>query len=82
MATRLVSLRCPRCGRGDLVDIAFDAGASRGTEVGKETQTQDADTRQLESYSCGHRLLGPRLSTADADRLDVERRSSEDTVQP
>jgi len=82
MATRLTSLHCPRCGRGDLVDIAFDAGASKDTEVSNGAQPQEADTRQIESYSCGHRVLGPRLSTADADLLDVERRSSEDTVQP
>jgi hypothetical protein len=64
-----------------LVDIAFDAGASPGAEGSSGTRPQGADTRQVESYSCGHQVIGPRLSTSDADQLDVERRSSEDTVE-
>lgn len=74
--------RCPRCGLGEVIDIAFDAGASSGAEGGTDAQPQGAESRQVETYSCGHQVVGPRLSTADAELLDVERRSSEDTVEP
>jgi len=33
-------------------------------------------------FTCGHEVKGGRLRTADADRLDVERRQSEETVTP
>jgi hypothetical protein len=73
------SLRCPRCGRGELADISFDAGSPSDA---RHVPEQAEDTRQVESYSCGHQVLGPRLATADPHRLDVERRTSEDTVMP
>ena len=31
---------------------------------------QDADSRQIETYSCGHTIVGPRLSSADQDASD------------
>jgi len=61
------------------VDISFDAGASSDSQ---DVPEQGADTRQVESYSCGHQVLGPRLTEADPHRLDVERRTSEETVAP
>jgi hypothetical protein len=75
------SFHCPRCGRGELVDISFDAGLRR-TPVDPDVPEQGTDTRQVESYSCGHQVLGARLSEADPHHLDVERRTSEETVTP
>jgi hypothetical protein len=70
--------RCPVCGIGTLSDIAYDEAP-----VGDaEPPAQDADSRQVETYSCGHEVVGERLSVADADVLDVERRTTGQTVQP
>jgi len=69
--------RCPICGIGLLVDITYDAG---GTGVVDPKQT--ADSAQLTRYGCGHVVEGASLASADADRLDVEQRSSEETVAP
>jgi hypothetical protein len=68
--------RCPVCGVGTLADIAYDAGP--GDEWSPEQQPA---SRQVVSYTCGHRVLGARLETAD-ERLDVERRSSDDAAEP
>jgi hypothetical protein len=68
-------LRCPRCGVGVLTDIAFDA-------AGDGEPVQAPAARQLVTYSCGHREAGPRLETADADRLAVERRTTPETLDP
>lgn len=69
--------RCPVCGQGTLADIAHDADPPR------REPTQRPDSRELVTYSCGHEVVGDSpLSAADADRLEVERRSSEETVDP
>lgn len=68
--------RCPVCGGGTLADLAFDV------EPPKREPAQRSDSRELVTYSCGHEVIGDSLGGADADRLDVERRSSEDTVDP
>jgi hypothetical protein len=72
--------KCPVCGRGDLVDITYREGSP--DEVGEEIQT--SDTRQVEAYSCGHERKGPRLdrSASGSEALEVERRETEETVQP
>lgn len=57
------------------MDIADD-------ERGSATPAQDAESRQLETYSCGHEVVGASLATADGERLEVERRESADTVMP
>lgn len=70
---------CPICGRGELVDIIYTAGSSdEGVPI------QGSDTHQVETYSCGHEREGPRLdeSASPQSGLDVERRSSDDTVDP
>jgi hypothetical protein len=59
---------CPICGKGTL----------RQTDFGE----QDADSRETQTFTCGHVVEGARLDSADADRLTVERRSSEETVTP
>lgn len=69
--------RCPTCGEGTLVDVSFDLDAKMEADG-----AQDADSRQIETYSCGHTVVGPRLSTADQDALTVERRTSDETVAP
>ena len=74
--------RCPECGVGTLVDITYQEGrAAGGDDVAEPIQS--AETHQVETYSCGHEVVGPRLdATAEDDRMDVERRSSEETIDP
>ncbi len=59
---------CPVCGRGTLREIDFGE--------------QQPDSREVQTFTCGHEVKGPRLETADADELDVERRTSDETVTP
>jgi hypothetical protein len=68
--------RCPVCGRGELVDIADDLATASREPV------QQADSRELVSYSCGHQVAGGTLAAADEDVLAVERRTSDETVDP
>jgi hypothetical protein len=70
--------RCPVCGIGVVADVMYDEGAERGD--GGRMQT--ADTRQVTTYSCGHSVGGASLATADTDELDVEERTSEETIDP
>jgi hypothetical protein len=73
------SKRCPRCGEGILVDISF----RQGSDLVAGEEIQEADTRQVETYSCGHEVVGPRLDTpAGSDALEVERRDSSETTEP
>lgn len=71
-------VRCPICGRGVVRDVGYDAGAQR--DDGAPMQT--ADSRQVTTFSCGHTVDGASLATADTEELDVEERSSEETVDP
>ena len=71
-------LRCPICGVGVVADVRYDEGAERPD--GGPMQT--GDTRQVTTYSCGHTVDGASLATADTERLDVEERSSEQTIDP
>jgi hypothetical protein len=70
--------RCPTCGRGRLADVSFDVDPRDASADG----SQEAESRQLETYSCGHEVLGPMLSTADQHAMTVERRTSEDSTTP
>jgi hypothetical protein len=65
--------RCPVCGEGLLRDVAFDKGPD---------EQQGSGSREVQTYTCGHEVVGNRLDSADADRLDVERRQSDETVTP
>ncbi len=65
--------RCPVCGVGTLRDTAYDAGPE---------DQQDGDSRQVQTFTCGHEVTGDRLDSADAGDLDAERRTSEETVDP
>ena len=62
--------RCPVCGRGILQHL--------GTEAGRRKQRPESPI--LETYTCGHEVREDPLGTADADRLEVERRSSGETA--
>lgn len=70
--------RCPRCGEGTLVDLSFDLDPADPVADG----TQEAESRQIETYSCGHSVVGPRLSSADQEAMTVERRTSDETTMP
>jgi len=70
--------RCPVCGVGTLRDIAYDEAPAGAVEP----PAQEADSRQVETYTCGHEVVGSRLSVADPDALDVERRTTDETVEP
>jgi hypothetical protein len=68
--------RCPVCGRGELVDILYTGGSPR------EEPKQGSDTRQIETYSCGHERIGAPLDEAASPESDlgVEHRTTEETV--
>jgi formylmethanofuran dehydrogenase subunit E len=60
------STTCPICGEGTLRTVDFGE--------------QQPESREVQTFTCGHEVKGARLETADADRLDVERRESDETV--
>jgi len=68
--------RCPVCGRGTLADITYNEGRTADEDL-----QQQPGSRQLDVYTCGHRVPGAPLEAAN-DRLDVERRTSEETAEP
>ena len=68
--------RCPICGIGPLSDIAHDA------DPASREPAQRADSRELVAFTCGHRVPGASLASADEERLNVERRTSDETVDP
>ena len=68
--------RCPVCGVGTLVDISHDESAEQ------DEPKQMADSKQVQTFSCGHEVTSERLSGADEEQLEVERRSSPDIVEP
>lgn len=61
-----------------MVDISFDLDSADPAANGM----QEAESRQVETYSCGHTVLGPRLSSADQEAMTVERRTSDETTMP
>ena len=74
--------RCPVCGQGTLVEISYWEESAKEPEAGEAIQ--EADTRQVESYSCGHEVVGPSLgeSAAGTKDLEVERRQTDETAEP
>jgi hypothetical protein len=58
----LESTTCPICGKGTLRTVDFG--------------DQQPESRQVQTFTCGHEVEGGRPQTADADGLDVERRQS------
>jgi hypothetical protein len=61
-----------------LVDVSFDLDPADPIADG----IQEAESRQIETYSCGHTVVGPRLSSADQEAMTVERRTSDETTMP
>lgn len=74
--TQDTGTRCPVCGVGVLAGISYNEG-TRNEPVPEQQPT----SRQLDTYTCGHQVVGAPLEAAD-DRLDVERRSSEEAAEP
>jgi hypothetical protein len=75
-------LRCPTCGQGELVDINYNEPSD--VQPPTDGPVQEADSRQVATYSCGHEVIGPRIDRAEqaGPELDIERRTSEETVPP
>jgi hypothetical protein len=71
---RTTGLRCPICGEGVLRDVSYDerAGPAR----------QAADSDEVVTFTCGHEIRGRGLDEAARDDTNVERRTSEETVEP
>ncbi len=67
---------CPICGKGTISGIAHDVDPS------SREPAQRSDSREMVTYSCGHRVGGTQLDSANDDQLNVERRASEETVNP
>lgn len=76
--------RCPVCGRGTLRDLSYDEGGTydEGGDADDRPRQQRSDSRELQLFSCGHEVPGSPLDTGDSTGLDVERRGSEETVDP
>jgi hypothetical protein len=51
-------------------------------EPGGSEPRLSADSYEVLLFSCGHEVRGTRLATADADRLTVEARDSEEATDP
>ena len=69
-------LRCPVCGLGRLRDLVFDGG------LPESPPAQRAESREVQVFTCGHEVTAAALDTADGRQLDVERRRSDETVDP
>ena len=67
--------RCPVCNEGDLVEIAYHP-------TGEFEPSRQPDSVEIQVFSCGHRVSGAKLSSADPAQLHVEQRTSEETVDP
>jgi hypothetical protein len=80
MTRKVESRKCPRCGHGDLVDVTYRERPPQDTDE----PIQAPETQQVETYSCGHELTGPRLdrTAAGTEKLESERRRSDETVEP
>ncbi|HEX9235116.1 MAG TPA: hypothetical protein VF972_02420, partial [Actinomycetota bacterium] len=68
------------CARGVLVEITYRE--EKAVTPGDD-EMQTPESHQVETYSCGHEVVGPRLdrTAAGTQALDVERRTSEDAAE-
>jgi hypothetical protein len=75
-----VSNTCPKCGKGNLVDLTY----RERSPLDAREPVQTPETHQVETYSCGHEVVGPRLdhTAAGGPDLLVERRESGETSEP
>lgn len=69
--------RCPVCGEGVFTEVNYEDREPDGTKL-----RQAGDSYEVLLFSCGHEVRGTRLATADADRLTVEARDSEEATDP
>ena len=69
--------RCPVCGRGVFTDVVYEDREPAGTKL-----RLTGDSYEVLMFSCGHEVRGTPLATADADRLTVEARDSEEATYP
>lgn len=69
--------RCPVCGRGVFTDVVYEDPEPDGTKL-----RLAGDSYEVLLFSCGHEVRGTPLATADAERMTVEQRESEDTTDP
>jgi hypothetical protein len=65
-------LRCPTCG-AELVDVDYDVSS-------EQDALQDPTNREVTTYRCGHTVVGEKLAEADPELLDVEQRTSDETI--
>ncbi len=77
------SARCPVCGLGFLQSIAYRVSEEELVDPDAMGVAQAPETQQVETYSCGHEVMGPRLDqTSEAEGMEVEHRGSEETTEP
>ena len=69
--------RCPVCGKGVFTDVVYEDREPDGTKL-----RLTGDSNEVLLFSCGHEVRGTTLATADADRLTVEARDSEEATDP
>lgn len=76
-ARRESELRCPICGTGVLADIAYDEH-----HPPVHPPKQAPESGEVVTFTCGHEVEVGRLEDAARDDPNVERRDSEDVVDP
>ena len=76
-AMRQAGLRCPICGNGVLADIAYDEH-----HPPVDPPKQAPESGEVVTFTCGHEVEVGRLADAARDDLNVERRTSDDVVDP
>jgi hypothetical protein len=69
--------RCPVCSKGVFTDVLYEDREPDGTKL-----RQAGDSYEVLLFSCGHEVRGTPLATADAGRLTVETRDSEEATEP
>jgi hypothetical protein len=69
--------RCPVCGEGVFTDVVYEEREPGGTKP-----RLAGDSYEVLLFSCGHEVRGTPLAAADADRLTVEARDSEEATDP
>lgn len=69
--------RCPVCGKGVFVDVVYE-----DPEPDETKPKLTGDSYEVLLFSCGHEVRGTSLATADAERLTVEARDSEEATDP
>ena len=69
--------RCPVCGKGVFTEVVYEDREPDGIKL-----RQAGNSYEVLLFSCGHEVRGTPLATADADRMTVEARDSEEATDP